>query len=89
MTQSGNFETYNLGNGNGYSVREVLAASEKAVGSEISFEVGPRREGDPAILVAASQKARDELGWTPAHDSIEAITESAWHWECYRRDTLT
>jgi len=88
MSQSGKFETYNLGNGNGYSVREVLAASEKAVGSEIPFEVGPRREGDPATLVASSQKARDELGWTPTHDSIQAITESAWHWECYRRDTL-
>jgi UDP-glucose 4-epimerase len=88
MTESGVFGTYNLGNGNGYSVKEVIAACEKAVGSEIPFTIGPRREGDPATLIASSQKARDELGWTPTHDSIEEIAQSAWNWECYRRDTL-
>jgi UDP-glucose 4-epimerase len=88
MTESGVFGTYNLGNGNGYSVKEVITACEKAVGSEIPFTIGPRREGDPATLVASSQKARDELSWTPTHDSIEEIAQSAWNWECYRRDTL-
>ena len=88
MTESGVFGTYNLGNGNGYSVKEVIAACEKAVGSEIPFTIGPHREGDPATLIASSQKARDELGWTPAHDSIDEITQSAWTWECYRRNTL-
>ena len=88
MTESGVFGTYNLGNGNGYSVKEVIAACEKAVGSDIPFTIGPRREGDPATLVASSQKARDELGWTPTHDSIDEIAQSAWIWECHRRDTL-
>ena len=88
MTESGVFSTYNLGNGNGYSVKEVIDACEKAVRSDIPFTIGPRREGDPPTLVASSQKARDELGWTPAHDSIEEIAQSAWNWECYRRDKL-
>ena len=88
VTESGVFGTYNLGNGNGYSVKEVIAACEKAVGSDIPFAIGPRREGDPATLVASSQKARDELGWTPTHDSIDEIAQSDWNWECYRRDTL-
>lgn len=88
MTRSGAFGAYNLGNDNGYSVKEVIAACEKAVGSSIPFTIGPRRDGDPATLVASSQKARDELGWTPTHDSIEEIAQSAWNWECYRRDML-
>ena len=88
MTESGVFGTYNLGNGNGYSVKEVITACEKAVGSEIPFTIGPRRESDPATLVASSQKARDDLGWTPTHNQIDEIVQSAWNWECYRRDTL-
>jgi UDP-glucose 4-epimerase len=81
MTESGVFGTYNLGNGNGYSVKEVISACEKAVGSEIPFTIGPRREGDPATLVASSQKARDELGWSPQKSNIDIITGSAWVWE--------
>ena len=75
MTESGVFGTYNLGNGNGYSVKEVIAACEKAVGSEI-FTIGPRREATLQPLLQAPRK-RDELGWTPTHDSIEEIAQSA------------
>ena len=88
MSAGGNFNVYNLGNGNGYSVKEVLAACEKAVGTEIPFTIGPRREGDPATLVASAQKARDELDWNPQFGAIDEIAQSAWNWECYRRDTL-
>jgi UDP-glucose 4-epimerase len=88
MSKSGVFSAYNLGNGNGYSVKEVIAACEKAVGIEIPHTVGPRREGDPATLVASAQKARDELGWSPKHEGIDEIAQSAWNWECYRRDSL-
>ena len=88
MSAGGNFSAYNLGNGNGYSVKEVIAACEKAVGAEIPFTVGPRREGDPATLVASAQKARDELDWNPQFGAIDEIAQSAWNWECYRRDTL-
>jgi UDP-glucose 4-epimerase len=88
MSAGGNFNVYNLGNGNGYSVKEVIAACEKAVGTEIPFTIGPRREGDPATLVASAQKARDELEWNPQFGAIDEIAQSAWNWECYRRDTL-
>ena len=88
MSAGGNFNVHNLGNGNGYSVKEVIAACEKAVGTEIPFTIGPRREGDPATLVASAQKARDELEWNPQFGAIDEIAQSAWNWECYRRDTL-
>lgn len=88
VSAGGNFTAYNLGNGNGYSVKEVIAACEKAVGAEIPFTIGPRREGDPATLVASAQKARDELDWNPQFGAIDEIAQSAWNWECYRRDTL-
>ncbi|MBL6907186.1 MAG: UDP-glucose 4-epimerase GalE [Luminiphilus sp.] len=88
MSKSGVFSAYNLGNGNGYSVKEVIAACEKAVGAEIPHTVGPRREGDPATLVASAQKARDELDWSPKHEGIDEIAQSAWNWESYRRDAL-
>ena len=88
MSKSGVFSAYNLGNGNGYSVKEVIAACEKAVGAEIPHTVGPRREGDPATLVASAQKARNELDWSPKHEGIDEIAQSAWNWECYRRDSL-
>ena len=89
MSSSTGFNAFNLGNGNGYSVKEVIAACETAVGAEIPYTIGPRREGDPATLVASSEKARSDLGWTPEHDSIDEIAQSAWNWERYRRDNLT
>jgi UDP-glucose 4-epimerase len=89
MESSGKFDVFNLGNGNGYSVKEVIAACEKAVGAEIPYTIGPRREGDPATLVASSAKARKALSWTPQHDGIDEIAQSAWTWECYRRDNLS
>ena len=88
MNSPTGFNALNLGNGNGYSVKEVIAACEKAVGTEIPYTIGPRRDGDPATLVASSGKARQELNWTPQHDSIDEIAQSAWNWECYRRDNL-
>ena len=89
MESSGKFDVFNLGNGNGYSVKEVIAACEKAVGAEIPYTIGPRREGDPATLVASSARARTALSWTPQHDGIDEIAQSAWNWECYRRDNLS
>lgn len=71
---------YNLGNGNGYSVLEVVKGVEKVAGSKPSVKIGPRRRGDPAILVASSDKARAELGWNPAYSKLESIIESAWQW---------
>jgi UDP-glucose 4-epimerase len=71
---------YNLGNGRGFSVREVIETARKVTGQPIPAEVGPRRPGDPATLVAASDKIRRELGWQPQYADLEAIIESAWQW---------
>ena len=70
----------NLGNGGGFSVRQVLSAAEAVVGHPIPHRVGPRRAGDPPVLVAAAQRAAEVLGWRPAQPDIEAMVGSAWEW---------
>jgi len=74
------FHAYNLGNGRGYSVREVVAAVERVVGRSLGVEVAARRPGDSARLVASSDKARSELQWQPCMPELERIVESAWRW---------
>ncbi|MFC5450474.1 UDP-glucose 4-epimerase GalE [Paenibacillus aestuarii] len=71
---------YNLGNGKGFSVKEVIDIARKVTGHAIPAVVQPRRAGDPAVLIASSERARAELGWKPSRDSLEAIIESAWSW---------
>lgn len=71
---------YNLGNGNGYSVREVIETARSVTGAEIPAEIGPRRPGDPPVLIASSEKIQDELGWTPEFSKLEDIIGSAWEW---------
>ena len=72
--------TFNLGRSAGVSVREVIAAAETVVGHAIPVTVGPRREGDPPILVASAARARSELGWDPTHMALEEMVGSAWEW---------
>lgn len=69
---------YNLGNGRGFSVREVIAAAEKVTGKKVKFIETPRRQGDPAILLASSEKAKRELNWQPKYFSLETMIEHAW-----------
>lgn len=69
---------YNLGNGKGFSVREVIAAVEKVTGRKVKTREGPRRAGDPPILVASSSKAQRELNWNPLYTELEPIIEHAW-----------
>jgi len=71
---------YNLGNGNGFSVREVVETARRVTGHPIPAEVTPRRPGDPATLIADSTRIREELGWTPRHADLESIVQSAWDW---------
>ena len=70
----------NLGNGGGFSVREVLAAAETVVGHAIPVEIGPRRVGDPPILVASATRAGEVLGWTPRRPDLTAMVAAAWAW---------
>ena len=72
---------YNLGNGNGFSVQEVINTARKVTGKAISQENASRRAGDPAVLIADSQLAMKELGWKPQFSALERIIEDAWRWE--------
>jgi UDP-glucose 4-epimerase len=70
----------NLGSGNGFSVREVIEISRNVTGHKIPAVEAPRRAGDPAVLIASSEKIRRVLGWEPQHSDIESIVRSAWEW---------
>jgi UDP-glucose 4-epimerase len=71
---------YNLGSGHGYSVMEVVQAARKVTGIDIPAKLSARRAGDPAVLVASSDRARSELGWKPNYPELEPIIDSAWRW---------
>ena len=72
--------TYNLGNGHGFSVMQVIETCRQVTGHPIPHTIGPRRVGDPAILIASSERIRQELGWQPRFTSLEEIVRSAWEW---------
>jgi len=71
---------YNLGNGQGFSVRQVVEVARKLTGHPIPVVESPRRAGDPAVLIASSEKIRRDLGWKPQFPDLESIVESAWQW---------
>ncbi|HLK32991.1 MAG TPA: UDP-glucose 4-epimerase GalE [Terriglobales bacterium] len=77
---------YNLGNGRGFSVRQVIEVARQVTGHEIPAQEAPRRPGDPAVLVASSDKIRRELGWKPRYPELEQIVASAWEWRRRRPD---
>ncbi len=76
--QGGEHQIFNLGNGNGFSVGEVIAAAREVTGAEIATREAPRRPGDPPMLVAASEKIRAELGWSPRKPELERMIADAW-----------
>jgi UDP-glucose 4-epimerase len=73
-------EAFNLGTSRGYSVKEVVEAARLITGKPIPAVVGPRRPGDPAVLVASSEKMQKTTGWDPRHSEIESVLQSAWDW---------
>lgn len=80
-TGNGAGRIYNLGcGGAGYSVNQVLETAREVTGKDISSRVGPRRAGDPAVLIASSEKIKRELGWNPEFQDLRVIIESAWRW---------
>ncbi len=81
LQSSNTTAAYNLGNGNGFSVKEVIDSACKVTGVDIAVVVAERRAGDPARLVADAALARKELGWQPQFDSLDTIIEHAWKWE--------
>ena len=78
--------TYNLGNGKGFTVKEVVDTCRQVAGQPIPSEIGPRRPGDPATLVAGSEKIRRELGWEPQYPDLRTIVEHAWQWHSAHPD---
>lgn len=81
--EAGKHKIYNLGNGGGFSNKQVVEAVQRVTGKELAVEFGPRREGDPATLIASSQRAHDELGWTPSKPTLEEMIADSW--EFYQR----
>lgn len=79
-TKPGEHRVYNLGNGSGFSVREVVETAREVTGRGIEAAHAPQRAGDPAVLVASSQKIREELGWAPKKPELEAMISDAWEW---------
>ena len=71
---------FNLGNGVGFTVKEVIKTAEKVTGKSIKVVEEDRRAGDPAVLIASSEKAKKILGWHPQHNSLEEIIQTAWNW---------
>jgi len=78
--------TYNLGNGQGFSVKEVIETARTITGRPIPQDVQDRRPGDPATLIASSDKIRHELGWQPRYPNLSDILESAWKWHLSHPD---
>jgi UDP-glucose 4-epimerase len=81
LIRGGSSKSYNLGNGEGYSVLDIIRTVENVTGQLVHIKHGPRRLGDPSRLVADSSKIREELGWKPLYD-LDAIVNHAWAWEC-------
>ena len=80
LRAGGGTAAFNLGNGAGFSVRQVIDAVERVTGGRVPVEAGPRRAGDPAVLVASSGRVREALGWQPQYASLDAVVATAWEW---------
>ena len=81
ILNKGKFGQFNLGSGTGFTVKQVLRAVEDVTGRKVRYTTGPRRLGDPAVLVASNEKARRELNWTPKYSTLREIVQSAWEWK--------
>ena len=80
LSSPGVCDTYNLGCGGGYTVREVIDAAAHVTGRRIPITIAPRRPGDPAVLVASSERIKADFGWSPRFEDLAAIIASAWAW---------
>lgn len=86
LQNGGESNIINLGSSKGFSVKEIIKSSEQVTGLPIKVELGSRRAGDPSILIASSERARDILGWNPKKPSIQEIIQDAWNWHQHHYD---
>lgn len=86
LAAGGSSQYFNLGSQHGFSVREMIEAAKKVTGRDFAVEEAPRREGDPAVLIAGSEKIRAVTGWSPKCSDIETIIADAWNWHCAHPD---
>jgi UDP-glucose 4-epimerase len=86
LMRGGESMAVNLGTGHGHSVREVVHAVERRTGLEVPVREGPRRAGDPPVLVADPSLAGQVLEWTPRHSSLDEIVDTAWRWQAARAE---
>lgn len=82
LVAGGDSRAYNMGNGQGFSIREVIDVAKRVTGRDFRVDAGQRRDGDPARLVADASKLQRELGWKPEYPELETIIRHAWEWEC-------
>ena len=85
LKNGGESTCFNLGNGIGNSVLEVIEAAKEVTGREIPVEIRERRPGDPPVLVGSAEKAKKELGWNPQYGDIKTILNHAWNWYCNKK----
>ncbi len=83
LEKGGKSEIFNLGTGHGYSVKEIIDTVKEVTGRDFTVHIGERRPGDPATLVASSEKIQKKLGWKPKYSSIENIIKDAWNWHSH------
>lgn len=86
LLDGGESKKYNLGNGSGYSILDVINTARRVTGRDINYSFADRRDGDPAVLVGSAEKAARELGWKPEFNSLETILETAWNWHSQHPD---
>jgi UDP-glucose-4-epimerase GalE len=86
LLRGGGSDAFNVGTGSGFSVREVMAAVERVTGQPVPYRIGPRREGDPPVLVADSQRLQRTLGWRPEYTGIDRMVQTAWDFELKRQE---
>jgi UDP-arabinose 4-epimerase len=89
LEQGARTTAFNLGNGQGFSVQEVIDAVQRITGHSVRVEIGPRRPGDPPILVGDAARIRSELGWAPRFPQLDTIVETAWRWHSSGRRSLS
>jgi UDP-glucose 4-epimerase len=86
LLDGGESRKYNLGNGRGYSNLQVVQTARDVTGHPIPHEIGPRRPGDPAILIASSETINHDLDWRPQYPDLKTIIQTAWNWHLAHPD---